>query len=443
MNTEFIIGTVISAIGAGATVVEVVQSNKRKAKKTGQNATQLIDSLAEEKRESKQKKILRRIAKVLWSEYKEKISPDYINGFESKGRGKEAIVEAILFDNRIRPTDEICLTLLGNKSPRLKTEFDRKFNSPQAEITDRKPDENVLPAGRVTPVDSGKAGLITPEDTGTVFLSELLKTRFPEPYSRLIAILDRHHIPHKFIKGTKDIWCRDYMPVAVGKGKLVQFRYDPSYLKGRTDWENSRTDVQALCDANGLNPVFSDINLDGGNVLKCGDRVIISDRVFSENPEYTDKKKLIAEIGKLLEAEVIIIPSLHPSSDMTGHVDGMVRFVDRNTLLGNDRKQEFKYWRDGINKVLPEHGMKYIDIPFLEYKKDENHLENALGIYVNYLEIKDLIILPIFETAGNKDAEVVEQFRQIFPGRTIETVNYNPVGLEGGLLNCTTWTLRE
>jgi agmatine deiminase len=229
------------------------------------------------------------------------------------------------------------------------------------------------------------------------------------------------------------------MPVQVGKDKFVQFRYDPSYLKGKKEWEDSRTDTKEMCRANAINPVISDVNLDGGNVLGFSDRAIISDRVFSENPEYTDKTKLIAEIKERLEVnEIIVIPSQR--SDFTGQADGMVRFVDCNTILGNDRAREYKYWRDSINTVIEKHRLKYIDVPFLE---DRKHSDSAIGIYVNYLEVKDLIVLPVFEVPGNKDDEAVRLFKEIFWDRKIETINYSDVALHGGLLNCTTWTVFE
>lgn len=62
------------------------------------------------------------------------------------------------------------------------------------------------------------------------------------------------------------------------------------------------------------------------------EKAIISDRVFSENPEY-EKSVLISELENRLEAEIIIIPLL--KSDMTGHADGVVRFVDEKTVIGN------------------------------------------------------------------------------------------------------------
>lgn len=182
------------------------------------------------------------------------------------------------------------------------------------------------------------------------------------------------------------------------------------------------------------------INLDGGNVLVCGGRAIVSDRVFSENPDW-ERATLLAELQQLLEAEIIVIPA--QNDDMTGHSDGMVRFVDENTLLGNNRKEEYKYWVKGMNEVLEKYRLKYEDVPFFWDYKDPKHPRHAIGIYVNYLEIGNLIILPVFGVPGNKDTEVVKRFQEIFPDRLIETINYNEIALEGGLLNCTTWTIYE
>jgi len=279
------------------------------------------------------------------------------------------------------------------------------------------------------------------KNTNTVYLSELLRIdeRFKETCIHLEQILDRNNVKYKFLKSTKDIWCRDYMPIQVDKEKFIQFRYEPSYLKEKLSLQS---DPKKVCNANRIEPEFSNINLDGGNIVNWNNRAIISDKVFDENPEYIDRSKLVDELEKLLNVEIIIIPRI--KTDMTGHADGMVRFVDKNTILGNDRNQEYKYWKDGINKVCKNYNLNYIDIPFFKNKEiNKKKPGNAIGCYVNYLEIDNLILLPIFEVPGNRDIEVLEKFKTIFPDRIIETINYNEIGYYGGLLNCTTWTIKE
>lgn len=229
-----------------------------------------------------------------------------------------------------------------------------------------------------------------PSNEQTVYMSELLMDRYPETCKNLIAILEKHNVKYSFIKGTKDIWCRDYMPVQTESGKFIQFRYDPSYLKGKKEWEDSRSDVKEVCRLNNIDATFSDINLDGGNVLICDGRAILSDRIFSENPNY-EKDSLTNELSKLLECkEIIIIPALKSQNeDFTGHADGMVRFVNRNTIIGNERcPNEYKYMKEGLQKVINDYNLEYIDIPFFE-DKDRKHPGSAIGIYVNFLEVND------------------------------------------------------
>jgi agmatine deiminase len=276
-----------------------------------------------------------------------------------------------------------------------------------------------------------------PHNEQTVYLSELLMSKFPETCKNLITILEKHHVKYSFIKGTKDIWCRDYMPVQTESGKFIQFRYDPSYLKGKKEWEDSRSDVKEVCQLNNINATFSDINLDGGNVLICDGRAILSDRIFSENPNY-EKDSLINELSKLLECEIIIIPA--QKGDYTGHADGMVRFVGRNTILGNKLADECKYWQKGMQKVIDTYNLTYIDVPFITDIKDPKHPDSAIGIYVNYLEVNDLIVMPIFNR--DEDRQVLEILQRTFPNKIIETIDYNDVAKEGGLLNCTTWVVR-
>ena len=330
------------------------------------------------------------------------ISKIYIQDFVLNDRGKEAVFKDICLKNNIEPTKEICMKFLKADMPKFRSEFHSK--------------------------------------KVTVYMSGLLKERHPKTCNNLIKILEKHHINYAFLKNTKDIWCRDYMPVQTPSGKLIQFRYEPSYLKGNKEWEESRSDVEDVCKKNNIKAEISDINLDGGNVLICDGRAILSDRIFGENPEY-DKDTLVKKLAQLLECEIIIIPSLRSKDeDFTGHADGMVRFINRNTIVGNNRAQEYKYWQDGIKKVLDTYNLTYIDMPCVINKKDPKHPDSAIGIYVNYLEVNDLIVVPEFGVKEDKEAVAVLQ--KAFPDKQIETINYNDVALEGGLLNCTTWIVK-
>lgn len=263
-----------------------------------------------------------------------------------------------------------------------------------------------------------------------IYLSHLLKStdKYISAADRMFAALDLFNIKYKLLNNTKDIWLRDFMPVKTKSGKYVSFRYEPSYLAGDPQLRtNFKTDIAPSFKVDNL--VYTDINLDGGNVAfsPSKEKVIISDRVYSENPSW-HKAELTAKLAKLLEANVIIIPSL--KSDMTGHADGMVRFVDENTVVANAPLSPFGF-ETKVKKALQNHGIKVLDSPYFDSNGD-----SAIGCYLNFLETEQAIFLPVFSV--DTDNKAVQTAKHIF-GKTIIPVNINEIAADGGLLNCISW----
>ncbi len=425
MITEILIGVVSSVI---ATFLIYKFNKYRELKRL--SVKDLMKNLVDIKAANTQKKQQKILMTINMNLGKYLIKREYIQNFNLNDRRLEDVFLDICVQNDIEPTSEICSTFLGYDSSAKRKEYFKikEMNNPIKQDAS-KTAETLAP----TPSLGNKGQ--------TVYMSELLMTKYPETCKRLIAILEKHHVNYSWIKGTKDIWCRDYMPVQTESGKFVQFTYDPSYLKGNKEWEESRSDVKEVCKLNGIDAIYSDINLDGGNVLICDKRAIISDRLYSENPQKT-KEELVEKLSELLDCEIIIIPALKSQDeDLTGHADGMVRFVDRNTILGNERlPNEYKYMKDGLQKAIDTYNLTYIDVPFFE-DKDPNYPFSAVGIYVNYLEVNNLIVVPVFN--HEKDKIAVDVIQKAFPNKIIETINYDDVAKEGGLLNCTTWVVKK
>lgn len=276
--------------------------------------------------------------------------------------------------------------------------------------------------------------MVTDKEANKVYFSEqILSDKYKNTFEKIRLILDNHNVKYDFLKETKDIWCRDYMPIQIDKEKLIQFRYEPSYLVEDIDLQSIPKDVLK---ANKITASFSNINLDGGNVVRSSDSVIITNRIFKENKEI-NKEELVRDIQLLLKTKVYLIPDI--TDDMTGHADGHLRFINDKTLLINSLEHEYKYWQNGFKKMIKDSGFNYIEMPWFKYSENEN---SAIGIYVNYLEIRNLIIFPIFEIPGNKDKEAIKVITEAFPNHNIETVNINKIANEGGLLNCITWTIK-
>jgi agmatine deiminase len=279
--------------------------------------------------------------------------------------------------------------------------------------------------------------MILDKETNIVYFSDFLRSKdeYKTTFERIKIILDKHQIQYEFLLETKDIWCRDYMPIQIETDEFIQFRYEPSYLKSELKLQSN---PKTVLETNGLNAKFSNINLDGGNVIKWTDKSILTTRIFKENPKLTSTE-LTKELERLLKTEILLIPDV--TEDMTGHADGHLRFIDSNTVLVNELKGEFKYWRDEFLKMVKQAGLDFIEIPWFEHK-DRNYKDTAIGGYVNYLEIGKVILFPIFEIKGNKDKEAIATIKKVFPDRIIEPINVNEIAKHGGLLNCVTWTIK-
>lgn len=265
-----------------------------------------------------------------------------------------------------------------------------------------------------------------------LYFSSLLKTNttYQPAADNLFAALDLFNIKYKFILNTKDIWVRDFMPVKTKSAKYISFRYEPGYLHNnpelRTDY---RKDI--ACEQEFSSVIYSDINLDGGNVVFSPSRqkAIISDRVFSENPRYSEAE-LIKELERLLEAQVIIIPSLPAKYDMTGHADGMVRFLTENTVLGN-RVRGRNTLEKQIASVLRSYSIETIEFPYFESRGI-----SAKGCYLNYLETDTHIFLPVFK--NKMDTEAADLAAKVF-SKTVVPVSASGIAKQGGALNCISW----
>lgn len=260
-----------------------------------------------------------------------------------------------------------------------------------------------------------------------IYLSTLLPRQYPSDAETLFTALAAHDVPYALLDGTRDVWVRDFMPVRTGSGKLVSFRYEPSYLR---DCPELRTDfLRDIAPQLALTPLYSDINLDGGNVVfsPSGARVLISDRVFSENTEYPSAA-LVRELSELLEAEVLIIPSL--KSDMTGHADGMARFLDDRTVLCN-RPLSSCGFEQQVKRAVQDCGLDAVDFPFVPTGG-----VSAVGCYLNYLETERVVFLPVFGI--EQDAEAETSARQLF-SKEIVPVNIREIAQQGGCLNCISW----
>jgi agmatine deiminase len=277
--------------------------------------------------------------------------------------------------------------------------------------------------------------MITDRETNTIYYSKLLPEKYPVSFGNIKNIMDERRIDFFYLRRTNDIWARDYMPIQAEEYTFVEFRYDPDYLQGsEKGCRDTKTYTDLVCKVLWVKTKKSDIILDGGNVIKSKKSIILTDKILVENQFRYNREELISELERRLQIKkIVLIP--WDRSEEYGHADGMVRFIDDETVLVNDDYKDDKKVLDPLIKA----GFK---VKTLNYKvKKQSVLSWA---YLNFLQTRDLLLIP--KLGIEADSQALEQISKYYPDyagkNKIEQVEMRDIVEEGGgALNCLTWTV--
>ena len=216
------------------------------------------------------------------------------------------------------------------------------------------------------------------------------------------------------------------MPIQVNKEKSVRFNYSPDYLKDNPEY---KPDTIAILSELGIEAIDSDIIIDGGNVISCGDKVIMTDKIIRENPHY-QRNKLIDTLSQLLEAEIILIPE--DKYDEYGHADGMVRYMGNGSVLLNNYCDFDKSLQKKLLSALSPH-FEIVELHYGAYT-------DKSWAYINFLHVGQHIFVPMLE-----DKLAVMAFKQIsaaYPQCDCHQIwGCDNIVREGGALNCCSWNI--
>ena len=272
--------------------------------------------------------------------------------------------------------------------------------------------------------------MICDYQTNKVYLAEGIKG-YPKVAENLLYALykegiETEYLPHS--KSKKHVWARDYMPIQLEEGRFLKYVYRPDYLKNDKDYiPNYAGMIRKL----GLNCKPTSLVIDGGNVVKWDDAVIMTDKVLKENPGY-DEYGLRFRLEELFETDVVFIP--WDRYEMFGHADGMVRFIDRRTVLLNNYIDFDRSLRERILRSLDGH----FEVKELQY--DTPRCSKYSWAYLNFLQVAGRIFVPGLGIA--EDRLAVQQIQRFYPEHKVMLV---PDCLElvrdGGALNCVTWNI--
>ena len=173
--------------------------------------------------------------------------------------------------------------------------------------------------------------------------------------------------------------------------------------------------------------------IDGGNVVKCGDKIVMTEKVFVENCNL-EHEEVIKRLEDAFQCEIVFIPwdYMH---EIYGHSDGVVHYLGGNRVLMTNYEQFDADMAKKFRQVLDEH----FEVVSLKY--DVEHLDKNSWAYINYLQIGKLVLVP--QLGIPEDRQALQQIRAYLPECNVIGV---PDAMEavknGGALNCISWNIK-
>jgi agmatine deiminase len=287
--------------------------------------------------------------------------------------------------------------------------------------------------------------MITDQQTNAVYFSSLIQSRSPRIWDDIEAVLNACKIDYHFIEGTRNIWCRDYMPIQIDEHTLVQFQYFPDYFLTPEHLKYITIQDETSYHSN-MNVRKVPLIVDGGNVVKSLTKAILTEKVISDNKKRHSEKVTLEILRKALQVEEVFIIPKQPD-DWSGHADGMLRFYDENTLLVNDFRQASPSWRKRMESALKKTGLKIEEFPYRHSERRNDDGEyTAHGCYINFAQIGNTILFPQFGNEfANFDAQALKRVKELYKGPdfNIYPIEVDLLPSEGGVLNCCTWNIRK
>ena len=302
--------------------------------------------------------------------------------------------------------------------------------------------------------------MITNSLTNTVYFSILLPEKCPILNTHITKALQERKIPYFYLAGTKDIWCRDFMPIQIEKDKFVFYKYTPDYLQDKTGltlqtdpvlvFQEESNELLRLLPLSmteevrfdGLRPipisrpVFQrvelDLVMDGGNVVKCGDKIVMTDKVFVENKDNTHAE-VQRELEEAFQCEVVFIP-WDEKGEPYGHSDGIIHYLGDNRVLMTNYDDFDKDFACEYLRILENH----FEVTTLKYNVKRKH-ERSWS-YINFLQIGNLVLVP--QLGIPEDEQALDQISVAMPGCEVVGIPALEAVRRGGALNCISWNIK-
>jgi agmatine deiminase len=307
---------------------------------------------------------------------------------------------------------------------------------------------------------------------------KILDEKLPEGVAIIVYFIENKSVPD-FIKAlskvqvkiyyeSNDIWIRDFAPFWGMDGKKlysVKGTYYPWYGDDEDDDESYTDDAESDDDlglqigggektCRIIEVDGQEFVLDGGNFIHNGTGTgMCTNRIISDNESFF-LEELEYTMCDALGLEKLIILPVEPGDD-TGHIDGLVRYVNEDTVIvsdyvyeidpGDDTEIEEEYrdskaFVDNISGYLKSQGLSVKRISnVFPIEEGDGPVGSAVGNYLNFLRVGELIFVPQYKNKEENEAAIEDLIEAGFSREKIILVpGCEALAKYGGVLNCIT-----
>lgn len=287
--------------------------------------------------------------------------------------------------------------------------------------------------------------MIQDKDTNIVYISSKLNEwkNYKDFYCQLTSIFEELEIRYARIYDTKDIWVRDFMPIQLEQDNFLKYKYEPDYLVKIEENQPYITDCTTASKRIGIKYRETNIIIDGGNVVLCGDKIVMTNKVFTENNKEIDDKDFLHEIEQVFGHQIIIIPwhrtgkLTDKNADVYGHSDGFIKYCGDSHILMSHHRDTNEDEAIQIRQILEENGYKVTEMLL----SVENPQTDWNWAYINFLQVGNNIIMPKFDIA--EDIQAKRYVQTAFPYCRVRQIDCRLLAKEGGALHCISWNIKR
>ena len=269
--------------------------------------------------------------------------------------------------------------------------------------------------------------------TNTVFFSDWLPEVCPTLYQCLTKTLTDNAVRYRILGNTNDIWCRDFMPIQTDEKRFVFYKYNPDYLKARHKrrYITNVNHVQNIDFLRQAETANLNLVLDGGNVVKCGNTIVMTEKVFVENNDRSRN-----EVQRLLEeafqCDIVFLP--WDENEKCGHSDGIIHYVGDNRVLLTNYDDLDTAFAQAFLRILEKH----FEVIPLKYNVKRQHKRS--WSYINFLQVGALVLVP--QLGIPEDEQALQQMAEAMPQCKVVGVPALEAVRKGGALNCISWNIK-